>query len=244
LEKFVIMGLPRSGTTYLMTLLNAHKDVFCSGEQFNPHAIVGIKGDNRTELDEVLERDFAPIGHMERFFAENAGPENKRVGFKFMIGHNIKVLRYIAQETNLRLIYLHRDNKLAQISSLLKALETKKWAQVGPKPTDDVKIKAGVRKISQHWHEYETFDFLFESWFDYLPHRRIKLEYREMFLPDFNERICNFLGVETDPDMTSELTKQSDNTIIDRFTNKGDIRNYFTKLGLADWLTDELQNGG
>lgn len=240
MEKFVIMGLPRSGTTYLMSLLNAHPDIYCSGEQFNPYAIVGIKGDDVKTLDAVLERDYDPVGFMERFFAANDVPQHKRVGFKFMIGHNINVLRRIAEDTSLCLIYVHRDNKLAQISSLLKALQTTNWAQLNPSEDDHLKIRAGARKISQHWQEYETLDFLYDAWFEQLPHRRLKLEYRELFASGFEDRICEFLGVDRDPDMKSELFKQSSNKIIDRFVNKAEVRTYFTRLGLEDWLKDEI----
>ncbi|MGX0901644.1 LPS sulfotransferase NodH [Roseovarius sp. MBR-79] len=34
-RRFLIIGLPRSGTTYLMMLLNAHPAIHRSGEQFN-----------------------------------------------------------------------------------------------------------------------------------------------------------------------------------------------------------------
>lgn len=240
-NRFVILGLPRSGTTYLMTLLNAHPRIHCSGEQFNPYAIVGIH-DRVETLDQIVARDRAPLAFMNRFFARHdATGDYDRVGFKFMIGHNARLLRALATRPHLRLIYVHRENRLAQASSLVKALESQIWAQSHPDDHVSRKIEAGPRRISQIWHEYETYDTLFAPWFKALPHRKTVVEYRQMFKPDFNRRICRFLGVPEDPKMQSPLVKQSSNTVLDRFENPEKIEKYFTQLGLERWLEDEIQ---
>ena len=238
-RRFVIMGLPRSGTTYLMTLLNAHPRVFCSGEQFNPHAIVGI-GEKNTDRDALRQRDGAPVAFMDAFFARHARDDLDWIGFKFMIGHNIAVLRRLEQDENVTLIHVHRENRLAQVSSLIKAAETKRWAQIKPDEHIERKVRAGPYQISQRWHEYETFDHLFAQWFAARAHRKLALEYREMFRPGFAERLCGFLGVAPDPQMRSPLVKQGSNTILERFENRGRIERYFRSIGRDDWLEDEL----
>jgi hypothetical protein len=81
---------------------------------------------------------------------------------------------------------------------------------------------------------------LFSRMFDTLPHHRIALEYRDLFAPDFNRRICDFLEVDLDPRMKSPLVKQSTNTILDRFENPKAIQSYFTRIGREDWLEPEL----
>ena len=241
MQRFLIMGLPRSGTTYLMTLLNSHPNAYCSGEQFNPHAIVGIEAAERVDdLKAVIARDHDPIGFFEGFFARHATPGRHLVGFKFMIGHNVRVLDHIARSPDIKLIHVYRDNKLAQVSSLIKALETQEWATTHPTAPAPGHIRAGPRPISHRWHEYETYDYLFRPWFDALPHDRISVEYREMFAPGFNARICDFLGVAPDPAMRSPLVKQNLNTIAERFARPDLITRYFTGLGLAHWLHDEV----
>ena len=238
-RRFLIMGLPRSGTTYLMTLLNAHRDIVCSGEQFNPHAIVGV-GEKNTDAEAVFLRDTAPVWFMDRFFAEAEATGAARVGFKFMIGHNIRVLRALAEHPEITLIHVWRENKLAQVSSLIKAAATRKWAQSQPDDHVDQKIDATPRQISHRWHEYATFDYLFQPFFDSLPNRRISVEYRELFQPDFHGRICDFLGVARDPGMKSPLVKQSANDILSRFEHPGPIEAYFRRIGRAGWLEPEL----
>ncbi|WP_212525592.1 Stf0 family sulfotransferase [Actibacterium sp. MT2.3-13A] len=238
-RRFVIMGLPRSGTTYLMTLLNAHRDIYCSGEQFNPHAIIGPR-DRNDRLKAITRRDREAVPFMNSFFARHEAEGYARVGFKFMIGHNIRVLRRLEQDTGITLIYVHRKNKLAQVSSLIKAAQSQKWAQHRADSHVSRKIKAGPRQISHRWHEYATFDHLFMPWFEARPHHKIALEYREMFAPGFEARICDFLGVAPDPGMKSPLVKQGSNRILDRFEEPEKIEAYFRELGLAAWLETEL----
>ncbi len=237
------MGLPRSGTTYLMTLLNSHHGIYCSGEQFNPHAIVGI-GEREEGYSEVLARDRAPLDFMQAFFERaemrDGARDVARVGFKYMIGHNIRILQKLADYPDIDLIYLWRENRLAQISSLIKAARSSRWAQTKPDAHIHEKIAVDPRRISQRWHEFASFDHLFSSWFETLPQRRITLEYRALFAPGFGQQICDFLGLPADPQMKSPLIKQNPNAILERFENPGAIQHYFRQIGYGRWLEPEL----
>ncbi|SDE59498.1 sulfotransferase family protein [Ruegeria marina] len=237
--RFLIIGLPRSGTTYLMTLLNSHPRITCAGEQFNPYAIIGAREEDRTR-PALLARDRAPRYFARQFFKEHAGGPHAAVGYKYMIGHNIRILSELPDQEDLKLIYVHRQNKLAQVASLIKADKSKRWAQVEADTHVSERIKAGTFQISQYWHEFETYDYLFSQWFEQLPHHRMAVEYREMFEPDFNARLCGFLGLDEDADMASPLVKQGSDTILDRFEDPEPIRAYFTALGRKGWLGREI----
>jgi LPS sulfotransferase NodH len=237
---FLIMGLPRSGTTYLMSLLNAHPRILCAGEQFNPYAIIDADA-KHTDFALTNDRDRAPRHFMQRFFDSHAADPVDRVGFKFMIGHNIRVLSGLEAHPDLALIYVWRRNKLAQVSSLIRALETRQWVRSRRDWQQKAgKIDVGVRKISQLWHENATADFLFADWFDRQPQHRITLEYCELFQPGFAQRICDFLEVPHDPAMKSALVKQNANRVLDRFEKPAPVAHYFRKLGLEGWLEPEL----
>lgn len=238
-KRFVILGLPRSGTTYLASFLNTHPDIFCSGEQYNPYAVIGSAGlDDSHET--VLVRDKDPVAFMTTFFASKDAAQVSCAGFKFMIGHNIQVLRYLEQDPDITIIHVWRENRVAQAASLLKALRSDKWTQVRKTKHIDIKVDASPRKISQHWHEYETYDHLIGQWMNARPNPKITLEYCELFEPDFQDRICTFLGVNHSAKMKSRLVKQGVNTILDRFMNPKPIRYYFTQIGKAHWLDNEL----
>jgi len=238
-RRFLIVGLPRSGTTYLMTLLNAHRDILCAGEQFNPYAIINADDEIR-DLSALIKRDATPRVHSKEFFLAHADSGYKCTGYKLMIGHNIRMLTGLSKMNGLSLIYVNRENKLAQISSLIKADKTKRWAQSRQDAHVNKKIDAGPLNISQYWHEFATYDFLFSQWFDSLPQKKLMLEYRDMFQGGFEQRICDFLGVDHDPAMKSPLIKQGANTILERFEKPGPIRDYFTRVGKESWLGREI----
>lgn len=237
-RRFLVVGLPRSGTTYLATLLNSHRDILCSGELFNPQAIVSIGGLD-SDYEALLARDAMPLRFMAKFFAD-VDPEPRAVGFKYMIGHHVRLLRKLADDPDLALIYVWRENKLAQISSLIKAARSKAWAQKRENAHVQAKISVDVRNLTQRWHEYETYDYLFSQVFETLPNPRLKVEYRELFAADFNARIIEFLGVEPDLKMSSKLVKQSANTVLERFENPGPVERYFRLVGYERWLGAEL----
>lgn len=239
MRRFVILGLPRSGSTYLMTLLNAHPDIQCSGEQFNPYAVVGVETDDDSH-EAVLGRDMDPVGHMAAFFAQAEAKGVACGGFKYMIGHNLKIMAELARDPDITILYIWRENRLAQVSSLFKALRSKKWAQTEPDAYINEKIHATPRNISQRWHEFTTYDHLVSLWLKGLHNPQFTCEYRDLFKPDFERDICDFLGVRYMPNMKSPLVKQGSNAILDRFEHPDPIRYYFTQVDQAHWLEEEL----
>jgi LPS sulfotransferase NodH len=239
LQRFLIIGLPRSGTTYLMSLLNSHPNVLCAGELFNPYGIIGTGGPDY-DLNRIFERDWGPRFFAKQFFDSQDAPEHHRVGFKFMLGHNLRLLTQLPELPDLSLIYVHRENRLAQVASFMKAVQTKNWAQTRRSREMRTKIVASPQAISHQWHEYATMDFLFSTWLKTLPQPRITLEYRELFQPGFNQRICDFLKIPLAARMKSPLIKQGANRAVDRFENPEMIAAYFRHLGRAHWLEREL----
>lgn len=237
--RFVVFGLPRSGTTFLSTLLNSHRAISCSGEQFNPWSVVDFgKPDDRSDV--VLIRDAEPLEHMRKVFAAADARGVEQAGFKFMLGHNVKVLRALADDPELRIIYVWRENRLAQVASMLKAMKSKRWAQTRVDAHVSQTVEARPRAISQRWHEMAAMDFLASQWLATIPNPVLTLEYCALFKADTPNRLCDFLGVEPDPKMKSPLVKQGSNRVIDRFDPQGPIAHYFTKIGREEWLGEEL----
>lgn len=239
-RRFVIMGLPRSGTTYLMSLLNSHPRIGCAGELFNPYSIVEFGEPHRDRAD-VVERDRTPRIHYQDFFARHADdPELDRIGFKFMLGHNMRVFDTIAEDDQLSLIYVYRRNRLAQVASLVKATQTKNWAQDKADSHIEKRIQVAPGYINQRWHELAMMDQLFAHWLGTIPHHQISLSYTALFKPGFEQKICAFLGIPYDPGMKSDLVKQGSNRIIDRFENPEPIERYMKTVGFEHWLDEEI----
>ena len=191
----------------------------------------------------IEARDAAPEAFFEAGFdAAAAGYPGKRaVGYKFMIGHNPRLLReVIARREDIALIHVHRENKLAQAASLLQAEATSQWALVGEPGAPQPMLPHRPLQLTGVINDNATRDFLFAEWLSQLPHRRLSVEYREMFLPGFEERLCDFLGVAYDPTMSSNLRKQGTNRVLDRFEHRKAIATFMRRIGHGDWLGEEL----
>lgn len=239
-KHFVILGLPRSGSTYLMDLLGSHPQIFCTGEQFNPWAVVGTGRQRDKSYEAVVEgRDARPEAFMQDFFAAPRPAGTIWAGFKFMLGHNIRAFRWLETQPDIALIHVWRENRLAQAASWLKALESQRWTQGRVDDHVQARIDTQPRKLSELAHEAEMMDYLFQHWLAAQPHPKLTLEYREMFQPGFHDQLRGFLGVDGRP-MRSGLVKQGVDHILDRFEDPGPIRNYFNRTGQSHWLEEEI----
>jgi hypothetical protein len=265
-KKFVIIGLPRTGTTYLFTLLNSHPQILCHGERFNVYRIIESHPEGEretTDRDALRARDMDPATFFDAGFdaAAYGRPEAEAAGFKVMLGQDPRVLfDVIPRRPDVALIYVRRDNKLAQVASHARAKQTKQWADTGA-PSSAPGARATVRRLLgrgrgdaagaglldmqprrlfQLSNEAEILDRLFLTWLEQQPHPRLVLEYRELFAPGFEERICAFLGLPHVPGMASPLVKQNAATVLDRFRNRGAVRGFFSMIGRKDWLGREL----
>ncbi|MBS0125693.1 sulfotransferase [Thetidibacter halocola] len=147
MQRFIILGQPRSGTTHLTTLLDSHPDVICAGELFNPYIMMGMTNDAGD--DAILARDAAPRRAAEAFFEQAEAEGARAAGFKFMLGHDIAVLKWISRNPDIRIIYIRRANKLAQVASLIKANQTREWVDNEVANTPLRRVMRRVRIVYQ-----------------------------------------------------------------------------------------------
>lgn len=238
MSRFLIIGLPRSGTTYLATLLNSHKNVLCEGELFNPYAIVGVGWSNPDPVA-ITGRDRNPAGYLQGFFRKHRRAGHA-VGCKWMIGHHVEIMDLIQQDPELRILYVHRANKLAQASSWQKAIRTKQWATGSKDEVDSTPIDAGPLFMAQRCREMLMQDKTAECWLDRLANPILRIEYCDMFQDGFEADLCAFLHVPYDAAMKSPLVKQGDTDILSRFSQKDDIATYFREIGYSAWLQPEI----
>lgn len=238
-NRFLIIGLPRSGTTYLMTLLNSHPDVYCSGEQFNPYAIVGLGDDARSDRGAIVQRDRDPVRHFEAFFARNRSRADC-VGLKYMIGHTATILDHLSATPDIKILHVHRENRLAQAASYAKAIKTKIWAQSRDQEFSRAKLGISPHYFKQLIDEAKTQDKLFQHFVRQLPNPILSIEYVGMFAGEFHGCVCDFLGIHRHPGLRSNLGKQGNDSIIDRFENRDEIASYFSAIGHESWLGPEI----
>jgi LPS sulfotransferase NodH len=134
---FVILGTQRTGTTWLATLLDAHREVRCYGEafkSFESRSKVDV-GDSgylhyrqatwRRRLRHLLQRRASVDAYLDELYAPPAA-QVQAVGFKLMLNQgtrNAAVLDYLLAR-GARGIAVFRENSLQTLVSRLSARQS------------------------------------------------------------------------------------------------------------------------
>lgn len=126
MQRFVIISIPRSGSTLLTRSLDEHPEIFCAGEIFNTSKDVhhaewhfaswgfdstshGVQRINR--IINYPNHRLRAIPHIQSFYGDNVKGETAR-GFKLMLS-NIKSAPYMwdyIRRENIKVIVLIRKN--------------------------------------------------------------------------------------------------------------------------------------
>lgn len=239
---FLIIGQPRSGTTYLQTLLNAHPEIHCRGELFDPWQI-DDDGTKTRGLDAVIARDAAPLAFLDARLAGADGgvPDGARlIGAKILFQHHPRLLaEFIPARPQVKLIHVRRENKLAQFASHRQVEQSGRWTATAPAPPAP-QIAAGPFWAASECNRLENEDFLLAHWLGGLANPVLTVTYRGLFAPGFSDRVQEFLGVAQPRALHSPLIKQGQDRILDRFVEAEAIARYFRETGRGDWLEPEL----
>jgi len=239
---FLIIGQARSGTTYVQTLMNAHPDIHCRGEIFDPYQI----DDNGTKIQDSglrLARDQDPAGFFESMM------EGDFLGFdaplwmgaKILVHHNPVVFHHIiANHPAIRILYVTRENKLAQFASALQVRQTKRWTETKDNAPAPPLIDAGPLWAASECNRLANEDAFLATWLSALPNPCLTLSYNDFLSPETGPAILSFLGLPPDTLLESPLKKQGQNMVLDRFQMRDEIAHHFDAVGLGHWLGPEL----
>jgi hypothetical protein len=145
-------------------------------------------------------------------------------------------LRYVAENEDIRVIHLRRQNLLKVHVSRLLMDERDRVQATAPTQAvwihvDPAKAIASLRKARAY---YESFDKVFER------HPRLQVTYESLFdgaylQAETARRVCAFLGVANHP-MQSKLTKLNPESLRDMVTNYAELASAVSRTEFADML--------
>jgi hypothetical protein len=149
MSKFIILSRDRSGSTFLMDLLDAHSDIKCAGE------LLYLRNDFWLDIENDLLKAFvlsrpvsAAIRRFPAFYLEarRLGYGAKHFGLKIFIDHVKRPHLAIPKlhRQGWRWIYLQRQDILAQSLSLMTSIATKNWHRNAEEPVPQVTVKLDV----------------------------------------------------------------------------------------------------
>lgn len=169
--KFLLVGLPRSGTTLLHTYLNSHPNIFSAGER---------------DIQLVRKELAGSIEQEERITFPPLPAQIQTAGAKILLPHqpNHEIFTFLKDilgaDPSIKVIFLKRENILRWLVSLHIARNSKQWSQTNRREKLTVSQKRlelsahhlvsqleEISKITQTYQqlfeEANTFELSYES---------------------------------------------------------------------------------
>jgi LPS sulfotransferase NodH len=238
-QHFVVLSLPRSGSTYLVDYLDAAPNVKCLSEVFNPEVVLlrHHTPTNAALIDKAV-RDADPLNFLRRL-EDDVGP-CESFGVKLFPTHSPKLLHYFCASRQWKKIFLWRDNILEQYISFLLASAkygTASWERAD----DDARLTVPVDTLIDDLHAMERNYIEIEDALVLSEGEDVfTLEYDDMARPDMMERMLRFIGIGenavhsfVDTQASGKLAFDRGPRAVDRIANYGDVRATLSRTRFA-----------
>jgi hypothetical protein len=241
LVRFAIVGLQRTGSSYLVNLLGSHPEIHCCGEIFNPDGInlrwpenMGGRRAGReivSELKELRPRD--PQAFLQSVFAIEFGAT--AVGFKIFPGHNPQMFERILDDRDIAKIVHSRDNGLARYASLRAARTTRDFVSGAEKPLVAFKAK----QFAPFHLEHATFFDEIERRIAARGQRLHRSHFEELSDPTRLIALLEFLGVAPElPPLPQPPANRGSSDVLSRFSNPEAAEAYLREHNLMHWARE------
>ena len=247
-RKGIILTSQRSGSTFLKGCLDAHPEIRCYGELL----VGGNHEPSRPVLGSrlltkgycyITGRCWNPERVMDTYYGRREAPV---VLFKAMYNHadNPRVRKYLADDRDIRVIHLRRDNLLKQYVSrrLIHAKHERGWRPHSTYKLPAVAVRISPRhaiaQMSRVRDTYHDFERLFSR------HRKIELLYEELFngptlSNDAWRAVCGLLEIEHAEDATSNLVKINPNRLRPMVKNYDELADALAGTEFEKYLDQE-----
>ena len=244
MNRFVLIGAPRTGSTLLVQLLNSSPQVKCHYELFNKNEL-RVDGVNRDS--EMAERDADPAGFVDKIIGETS---EEVFGFKIFDGHNEELLQDLIRDDSWTKIVLNRRNFLSIFSSRLISEKKSVWAQTmedgksgsvaetSATPTWNETVEFNEKRF---WRLYEQHTGFYHRVLDALNSANqpfAYLEYGDLMNEALVRRLFPLLGVPQPEKLTTKLLRNNTPHILSRFENKEEVRNFLKNINRMDWIME------
>ena len=230
MKRFLIIAYRRTGSNFLVSLLNSNPEITCYGEIFRN------RFQAKRKLPQIDERFYAHSQRLldpHQLFLQIEKRQEKRTsawGFKLMphqVGERLTAVLDYGFDFAL---VLKRSNKLAQYSSDLIALETGQGIAGKNAKIKTAKVKFFARGFQRFSEEVDYQYSNVERALQIHQIPSIQLEYVDLKKSSTHKVIQQTLGV---PEMKlkSYQKKRNESTIINRFSNVDTVRKYLLDTG-------------
>ena len=218
MSNFVILSSKRSGSTYLVSALNNHPEISCTGEIFkaiNPLRIIlpeysYFHTQNESignRIRHYLNREYVTKLHLDKLYKRNK--DENIIGFKLMprqITRFPATIPYL-REKNIKAIALIRKNLIDRLVSTKRAVKTKTFGTKNIDRAKKVTLKLDPKTIIKDLELLDSDTQRIKSNAALFNH--ILINYDDLFSLDstiIQKKISEFLDVNFHP-LKSKQTK-------------------------------------
>lgn len=173
-QKFILMGMPRSGSNFLVSSLRSRKNIIAYGELFSEKSHKrrdiqwGTPGYTATE-EALMLRDADPVAFLESMVFKRMPTRVEALGFKLFYHHADKnwecVWPYL-KEQDLKVLHLKRRNYLKVLLSMSVAMRTGQFLLEKKEKLQQQAIALDYDECL-HWFEMtKAWETEFDSYFN------------------------------------------------------------------------------
>ena len=234
MSNFVILSLKRSGSTFLVSSLNTHEEIICTGEIFKETRPSNIimpeysydltkKESLGSRLKHFTSKPKLVKFHLDKIYSST----EKSLGFKLMprqIKRYPSSIEYIIQQ-NIPAVLLIRKNYLERLISIQKAAKTKVFiSSISTNKDQATTIELNPKTIIQTFDQMDQETELMKSYAAKTKSIAINYEDLTMNTPEKTQlEILDFIGVSKIP-LTSNLKKLIKKPMSEVVTNFDEIQ--------------------
>jgi hypothetical protein len=220
--KFFIAGIQRTGTTYIRTMLNSHRDIRCIGEAFLP----AKEGEEYyyTYKNKGLKRKLWHIFFKKKLICEYldyiySKKRYKAIGFKLMLNQSMKhrAIKKYLETKQIRGLIVIRKNVLKTYVSR----ETAKARKVfhSQDALSAYQVTLNPEKMMRSLHVIEKDNQAILATFQPLEHMFFTYEDFVMNRGNLHTNILEYIGVNSNVQLTSPLKKLNPDRLQEIVTN-------------------------
>lgn len=241
--RFVVLSMPRTGSTMLTQRLSTHRDVRCLPAIFStagwPREVArgdGVFAWIRNHVDaewDELSRRLAQPKRLIRHVVERSA-DKAAIGFKHHLDES--PVNDLLLESGLRKVILTRNNLLAAYSSHKVAAST---GQGSARPGQTIVRTTVVFDPAEFTRFVTRRNRLYEYARQKSRNRCMEIDYTVVRTDAGISATARFLGVDPAGFGPAQTAKRNSDDIVSRFENPQAVRSYLAEKDLTHW---EVEN--
>ena len=251
-NRFVIYGAMRTGSNYLVSLLNQFPSVVCHGEAFNP-GFVGLREDYHEKLgigrDEPQHRDADERAFYDKLM--NQEDSSQVIGFKIFPGHLEYAISTTLADCGMAKIILRRDVLTsfislcqAELSGVWMIRDTNEKNLAKSREKSDVKIIFDGPRFLRYRKLVTNFYSRVEKSLQSNGQEYLTLWYRNLNSADILRRLSGILKINFNQvlDASKILAKQNTSPPHLRVANLAEMVDFLDAHGYATGVVEAARN--